>query len=202
MDVLLDPKIIGPVLFGAVLAFIGGAITQILLWRMSVKYNRDVLLIGLTAELKMVRDSLRSSLATYRSALKCNHLPEPIDFVFSTPTFNANAGNLGNIRNLGLVSYIVTTFDSIHMLSEKARLFYSIDTAALPNFAFNNIHIYATATHIQVIKLHNSLLKAQNFATPPPNDCEVESLDIFNRDATLIDSGQLQVVMQRKWGDA
>ena len=122
MEVLQDLKIMIPVLLGAVLALLGGTVTHFIFWLASVNHNRNALRLGLAAELKVVREELGSALSTYRTSIRNNSSPTPVDFVFPTPIFDANAGNLGHLRGPGLVSYMVGTYSSIRLLSEKARL--------------------------------------------------------------------------------
>lgn len=199
MEVLQDLKTIVPVLLGALLALLGGAVTHFVFWRASVNNSRNALRIELAAELQVVRQDLSSALSSYRKALRTPETPAIVDFVCSTPVFDANAGHLGQLREPGLISYIIATYSSIRTLSDRAKVHYAIDPTELPKYAFNNIHSYATATHIQVIKLHTSLARLHGDDRVPCDETEAESFRISERDRTLMDAGQYHVIMERKW---
>lgn len=78
-------------------------------------------------------------------------------------------------------------------------MYSTIDMAALPNYAFNNFYTYATATHSQVMKLHDDFSKLYTGAELAINDTDSESLKIMKRDGSLIKAAQFHVVMERSW---
>ena len=202
MEVLQDPKIILPLLLAGFLALAGGIVTQLIASLWMSNHKKSALRAALIAELEITRESLGSALATYRRELKINGRPMPVDFAISTPVFDANAGQLGLLGKIGLISYVVATYSSIKILSEKAKIFSSVDTDGAPIFVFNNIHCYATSTHIQVIKLHNAMLDRIPSANFLEGEVEQESMNIMGRDSTLIRSGQYHAIMERRWTDA
>ena len=202
MEVLQDPRIFAPLLLAAVLALAGGIITQLIASLWMVRHKRLALRAALISELGIVRESLGSALTAYRRALRSNGQPMPADLSVSTPVFDANAGQLGLLGRIGLISHVVATYSSIKTLGEKAKLFGSINTDGAPVFVFNNVHCYATATHIQVIKLHNYLLGRIPSGQFLVGDVEFESVKVMERDSALMKSGQYHVIMERRWTDA
>lgn len=202
MEVLQDPKIVLPLLIAAVLALVGGIVTQLIASFVRESRKESALRAALIAELGMVREDLGSALATYRRELRNNGRPMPVDFAVCTPVFDANAGEIGLLGKIGLISCVVTTYSSVKTLSEKAKLFSSVNTDGAPIFVFNNLHCYATLTHIQVIKLHSALIGLASNGDRFKGEVELESVKIMDRDSVLMDAGQYHVIMERRWNDA
>ena len=194
-----DPNILAPLLITAILALLGGIVIQAMSRRASLKHQRDSLLTAFHAELSVIRSDLASALSCYRRDLKEQRSPLPGQFLLSTPIFDSNATNLGQLRDTQLVEYLVTTYSSIHTLSKKAKIYQEIDTTGLPRYYFNNIHSYATSTHVQVIKLHKSLARRLGVTENSVQASEKESFEILKRDSMLLDAGRYEVIMERDW---
>lgn len=199
LEAFSDPKILAPLIIAAILALLGGIVIQTISRRASLKHQRNALLTAFFAELSVIRADLASSLSSYRRDLKAQRSPQPGDFLLGTPIFESNATNLGQLRDTGLVQYLVTTYSSIHTLSEKAKIYREIDTSDLPRYYFNNIHSYATSTHVQVIKLHKSLGRRLGITDDNVHASEKESFEIMKRDSALLDAGRYEVIMERDW---
>jgi hypothetical protein len=202
MEVLLDQKTMIPLLLGAVLALLGGVITQLIFWHVSLTHNKDALITAFRAELRIIRDNMGSAIAGYRDSLRQNDPPTPTVFALPTPVFSSNAGHLGQLRDTDLVEQIVEVYSSLQALSEQAVLYKGIENSAISLSDLNSVHLSATTTHVQVMKLHNRLTNV------PPNgkinldDIEVESRDHFASNAKLLEAGQIRVILAKQWHDA
>ena len=202
MDVLLDQKTVVPLLVGAVLALLGGVITQFIFWRASLSNASEALLSAFRAELRVIRGNLSSSLAGYRLSLRENDPPTPSVFALPTPVFNANAGQLGQLRDNDLVEHIVEVYGCLQALSEQASLYKGISGAAIALRELNGVHIDATAAHISVMKLHNRLAGAPSASQVNLDASEIESREHFAEHVKLLDAGQIGVAYNKKWSDA
>ena len=202
MEVLLDTKTIIPLLLGAALALFGGVVTQFIFWRVSLSYSKDALLTAFRAELRVIRGNLSSDLAGYRDSLRINDPPTPTVFSLPTPVFSANAGHLGQLRDNDLVEHIVEVYNSIQSLSEQAMLYKGINNSALNLRDLNSIHLAATTTHVQVMKLHNRLTNVPLNGKINLDDTEVESRKYFTDDVKLLEAGQIRTILDRTWHDA
>jgi hypothetical protein len=202
MEVLFDQKTIAPLLLGAALALLGGVITQFIFWRVSLAHSKNALLSAFRAELRTIRGNLGSSLAGYRDSLRANDPPTPTVFLQPTPVFNANAGHLGQLRDPDFVEHIVGVYSSLNSLSEQAALYKGVANSAINPDELNAVHLAATTTHVQVMKLHNRLTNV------PPNGkinldhAEVESREHFAEHVKLLEAGQIGVILGKRWHGA
>jgi hypothetical protein len=202
MEVLLDQKTIAPLLLGAVLALLGGVITQFTFWRVSLNHSKNALLSALRAELRIIRGNLGSSLAGYRNSLRANDPPTPTVFSQPTPVFNANAGHLGQLRDPDLVEHIVEVYNSLQALAEQAALYKGVANFAINPDELNSVHLSATTTHVQVIKLHNRLTNVPPTGKINLDSTEVESREHFAEHVRLLEAGQIEVILGKRWHGA
>lgn len=198
MDVLLDQKTMVPLLLGAALALLGGIITQLIFWRASLSHNKTALLTAFRAELKVIRGNLGSSIAGYRESLQANDPPTPTVFVTSTPVFDANAGNLGQLKDTDLVEHIVEVYSGLHALSELACLFKNITNTSILLSDFNSVHLSATTAHLQVMNLHNRLTgigkDKESF-----DYVELDTRKHFAENTSLLQAGKISVILAKRW---
>ena len=202
MEILFDQKTMIPLLLGAALALLGGMITQFIFWRAYLAHSKDALLSAFRAELRIVRGNLGSHLAGYRDSLRANNPPTPTVFSFQTPIFNANAGHLGQLRDADLVEHIVEVYSSMQSLSEEADLYKGVANATIDLNDLNSVHLSATTTHVQVMKLHNRLINVLPDGKISLDETEVESRALSAENAKLLEAGQIRVILGRSWHDA
>lgn len=202
MEVLLDPKTVAPLLLGAALALIGGFVTQLIFWRLSLRHSKNTLLTAFRAELGVIRGSLGSEIAGYRDSLRINEPPTPTAFSRPTPIFTANAGHLGQLRDDDLVGHIVEVYNSVQALSEQAMLYKGIENSSLDLQDLNSIHLTATTTHVQVMKLHNRLTDVRPEGKINLDETEAESRKYFADHFKLLEAGQIHTILNRTWHDA
>jgi hypothetical protein len=202
MEIFFDPKTIIPLLIGAALALLGGFFTQFVFWRIGLKHSRDILLIALRAELRVLRDNIGTSLKGYRLSFLNSMTPKPNVFAAPSPVFDANAGNLGQIRDNDLVEHIVEVYSSLHDLRERSASFSGVPNTSIELRDLNEIHMFATATHVQVMKLHNRLLEVPPDGQINQNNTEAESRKLLEEFQNHLDSGNINAILNKRWGDA
>ncbi len=201
MEVLLDQKTTLPLLLGAALALLGGVLTQFIFWRVSLSHSRRALLSAFRAELKVIRENLGTSLAGYRLSLRDADPPTPTTFVIPTPIFSANAGHLGQLRDSDLVEHVAEVYGSVASLSEQARVYSGVANATILLRQLNAMHLTATTTHVQVMKLHNRLLRVPPDAEMNLDDVEIESRKVLKDYSKLAEEGKIVSALERPWPD-
>jgi hypothetical protein len=202
MEVLLDQVTTMPILLGAALALIGGMITQFIFLRVSLSHTKKALLSAFRAELRIIRDNMGASLGGYRKSLELGELPAPTVFAIPTPVFDANAGQLGQLRDIDFVEHIVEVYNSVQSLAEQAKVYKVTASSEISQQDLNSIHLYATVTHVQVMKLHNRLTKVSPNGKINLDETEVESRKLSAEHAALLDAGQINRILNKRWGDA
>nr|CAS02920.1 putative integron gene cassette protein [uncultured bacterium] len=202
MEVLLDQKTIAPLLLGAALALLGGVFTQSIFWHAYLAHSKNALLSAFRAELRIIRGTLGSSLAGYRNSLRAGDPPTPTVFSQPTPVFGANAGHLGQLRDPDLIEHIVEVYSSLQSLSEQASLYKGAENSAVNPRDLNAMHLSATIAHVQIMKLHNRLTKIPSTGKINLDQIEVESQEHFAEHAKLLEAGQIDVILSKRWHDA
>jgi len=202
MEVLLDQKTMTPLLLGAALALLGGMLTQFIFLRIALANAKSALLSAFRAELGVIRGNLGSSIAGYRESLRANDSPTPTVFSLPTPIFSANAGSLGQLRDNDLVEHIAEVYNSLQDLAEQAAMYKGVLNSSIELRDLNSVHLSATITHVQVMKLHNRLTNVSANGKINLDDTEIESRTKFAEDAKLVGDGKMLVVLARQWHDA
>lgn len=202
MEILLDAKTIVPLLFGAALALFGGIVTQLAFWLLSLRHTRKTLETAFRAELKVIRENLGSTLAGYRDSLRANNPPKISVFSFPSPVFDSNAGNLGQLHDKDFVEHIVEVYSAIHALRSQSDALSNSTKDSLELCDYNEMHIDATTTHVQVIKLHNRLLGITAPDRINVDETEVESRTLMKEIHDLVSNGNINQALQKPWADA
>lgn len=202
MEILLDAKTIVPLLFGAALALIGGVVTQLAFWLLSLRHTRKTLETALRAELKVIRERLGSTLAGYRDSLRANDPPKISVFSFPSPVFDSNAGNLGQLHNKDFVEHVVEVYSAIHALRCLSDAHSNSTKDSLELRDYNEMHMDATTTHVQVIKLHNRFLGITALNGINVDETEVESREFVKELNDLVSNGNFGQALQKSWAGA
>lgn len=202
VNALLNSATMMPVLVGAALALLGGLITQALFLWFGLRHTRNVLTIALRSELKVLREHLGSSLNGLRLSLRQNETPRPNVFAVPTPVFDANAGSLGHIREADLVEHVVEVYNSLHELRALSDSFSGIPNEKLELRDLNEIHIFATISHVLVMKLHNRLLNVSPNGAINQNDTEAESRVLLVEIEKHLANGDVHALLSKVWSNA
>lgn len=193
-DPTWEEKVV-PVLIGGALTLVGGLVSQGLFLWLNRRHERATLLVALRSELKLTRENIGANVQGFRDSLRSGEAPSADVFILTTPIFDANAGRLGQLQDLDLVEQIVETYDSLKSLAGRASLLKRLTLRDQ-----NEIHMSATISHLQVMKLHNRL----HGLTLPVNQSETEKetrkfVDELVRDLA---SGKISEILSRVWTDA
>jgi hypothetical protein len=187
---------------GAILALLGGVVTQFLFWRASLSHTKNSLLAAFRAELKVIRENIGTSLNGYRDSLRKNTPPTPTAFSMQTPVFNANAGHLGQLRDIDLVEHIVEVYNGLQQLAEQASQYKGTSNGVIKLDELNSIHMSATTAHVMVMKLHNRLTDVPPNGKINKDDIEVQSSKYLEEYKGLLEAGKIDVILKRTWHDA
>jgi hypothetical protein len=186
-----------PILIGGALTLVGGLISQALFLWLNRRHERATLLVALRSELKLMRENIGTDVQGFRDSLRFKQTPRPEVFILTTPIFDANAGRLGQLKDLVQIESLVYVFDSLKRLGERARFFEKISNGRLELRDLNEIHLYATFLHLDVMKLHNRLkgvtLSEDLSETEKETRKFVEEFQV---------SGKLDEILSRVWTDA
>ena len=191
-----------PVLVGAALALFGGLTTQAIFLWFGLRHTRNVLTVALRSELRVLRGNLGSSLDGLRLSLRQNESPRPNVFSVPTPVFDANAGSLGHIRDPDLVEYVVEVYDRLHELRALSASFRSIPNERLELRDLNEIHMFATISHVMVVKLHNRLLDISSNGAINQNNTEVESRALLVEIEKHLANDDVHTLLSKVWSNA
>lgn len=202
MEILLDNQTMVPLLVGALLALLGGVVTQFLFWRTSLSHTKNSLHAAFRAELKVIRENIGSSLAGYRDSLRNNIPPTPTVFSMQIPVFNANAGHLGQLRDIDLIEHIVEVYNSLQQLVEQASIHKGTSNEVIKLDELNSVHMSATIAHVMVIKLHNRLTAVPANGTINKDNIEIQSRKYLEEYKGLLEAGKIDVILKRTWSDA
>jgi hypothetical protein len=197
MDIVLATNLV----FGALLAMLGGMATHLVVRWLSRRDAKNVLISALTAELFNARESLSSSLAGFRDSLRKGDPPTPTTFATPIHIYAANASQLGQLRDYDLIEHVVDVYSSLDDLSKESLRYQGIANHDIPLQQLNAIHMDATITHFKVISLHRKLAKSDH-APPLLLDIESESTNLFHQYHSQIEGGRINEILNHAWSDA
>lgn len=140
-----------------------------------VKENqkKGVLLVGLTSEIKVIREDFSTHLMGMRDDLNNDLNPRPDDLEISRLIFTANAGNLGLFGNSDFVDHLVETYSSLNSLINQSHFFKRFTNDQISRDLICEYHVVATSVHLKVLKLHKRLLSELKRIPQLENETEI-----------------------------
>jgi len=189
-------------LVGAAFAMTGGFIAQFVVWAISLKHTKEALRIALRAELKSIRENLGTELQGYRDSLRMSDPPTPTVFARHMPIFLANASNLGQLRDNDLVEQIVEVYSGLQDLTDRANQYKNVSNASIGHSQLNEIQFSATAAHVSVMKLHNTMCNVPQKGKLSRDNTEVESRRLLAEIRDLHLQGKMSDAWEKVWTDS
>ena len=174
------------IIFGATIAIIGGALTSWLAFElqnnasMLKAVERQSVLAGFQAEVEVNLIKLKNRFERYEKSIEQASSLHIVLNEFSTLVYKANLSRLGEIRDLGLISEIVSFYDGLTALNDWAsslRKGNSISENNKRRYVSQLANFLHTGIYLQARMANNEVSLPRVLPTPKFDDDKTQLLE-------------------------